>query len=519
MTAHVTITAARDDLHRRLRIRHRVLVACLALLGVAVAIEVALPLAQLSNAFGRDSALRVGLAALRPPCDALPCDETGRMNVLLLGLGWNPEEGLTDTILFASFAVDARDALFVSVPRDLSVPFADGEFRKINEAYRIGELANAGMGGAFTAEVVGDLLAVHIARFAVVDISGLAAIVDDLHGVPVGVDHAFSDELLPNASFDAGWQWLSGERALTLMRARHGGPWEGSDFARIRQQQKVLLAIKERLFSPTVILNPITIHRLIGDVIAAVRTNLRPSEIVALARLSSALDSGTVRGTSLAQEQLVAEMRGEDGTYLLEPAGIGFEAIRLRMRELLVASTTSPAPGNAVRPLAIVARNEWDAQPPRYEGPPQLIRRIVVHHDGIDYDESVPGFEKMRRLLHSVQVQDGWPDVPYHFVIDVDGGIYEGRAESWPAETRTNYDALGLHIALQGDFEKRQPTAAQLDSLARLVALKASQFNIAPGDIYLHRELAATKCPGAGAVAALAAAPWRAGHPAIAMHH
>src|SRR5215510_6034957 len=86
----------------------RVLVACLAVLGVVLVVEIALPLARLANAFGRESPLRVGWAALRPPCDALPCDEAQRTNVLLLGLGWNPEEGLTDTILFASFDIDRR---------------------------------------------------------------------------------------------------------------------------------------------------------------------------------------------------------------------------------------------------------------------------------------------------------------------------------------------------------------------------------------------------------------------------
>jgi LCP family protein required for cell wall assembly len=353
-----------DDRQNRRRIR-RVLVACLGMLVAVVAVEIALPVARLANAFGRESALRVGWAAVRPPCATLPCDETHRMNVLLLGLGWNPDEGLTDTILFVSFDVDARRALFVSVPRDLSVPFPDGESRKINEAYRVGELHQAGMGGAFAAEVVGDVLGTPIARVATVDIPGLEAIVDDLHGVPVVVDRAFTDELLPNASFDAGWQWLSGERALTLMRARHGGYWEGSDFARTRRQQTVLLAIKDRLFSPTIVLNPIVVHHVIGDVIEAVRTNLRASEIVALARLGWALDSSTVLRTSLAQEQVVAEMRGEDGTYLLEPAGIGFEAIRLRMRELLAGAARSSAPANRVRLLAIAARQEGDAQPPR----------------------------------------------------------------------------------------------------------------------------------------------------------
>lgn len=517
MTAGVSITA-RDGRYHRRRVRHRVLVACLVVLGAILVLEVVLPLARLANAFGRESAPRVGWAALRPPCDALPCDETQRTNVLLLGLGWNPEEGLTDTILFASFDVDARRALFVSVPRDLSVPFADGESRKINEAYRIGELQSEGTGGAFAAAVVGDVLGARIERFAVVDISGLEAIIDDLHGVPVAVDHAFTDELLPNASFDLGWQWLSGERALTLMRARHGGYGEGSDFARIRRQHTVLLAIKDRLFAPAVFLNPVVAQHLVGDVIHSVRTNLRASEIVALARFCSELDSSDVRRTSLAQEQVVAEMRGEDGTYLLEPAGIGFAAIRQRMRELLAGSARAAAPRNGGPPLAIVARHEWDADPPRYEGPPQVIRRIVVHHDEVHYDTSLPGSEKMRRLRQSVRTLDGWPDVPYHFVIDVDGRVYEGRAESWPSDTKTHYDPSGLHIALQGDFSEQQPTAAQLDSLARLVALKASQFHVEPTEIYLHRELADTQCPGAGAVAALAAAPWRAGHSATAMN-
>jgi len=517
VTARVPIAALDGPLHRRQR--WRVLVACLAALGIVLVIEIALPLVRLANAFGRDSVLRVGWAALRPPCAVLPCDATQRMNVLLLGLGWNLDEGLTDTILFASFDAEARQALFVSVPRDLSVRFPDEEFRKINEAYLVGEQRQAGMGGAFAADLVGGVLGAQITRFAVVDISGLEAIVDDLHGVPVGIERAFTDELLPNASFDAGWQWLSGERALTLMRARHGGIWEGSDFARIRQQQKLLLAIKERLFSPTVVLNPVVVHHLVGDVIGSVRTNLRASEIVALARLGWALDSNTVRRTSLAQEGVLAEMRSQDGTYLLEPAGIGFEAIQLRMRELLAGSARTSAPAKDARPLAIVARQEWDADPPCYDGPPQVISRIVVHHDGIQYERTVPGSEKMRHLLQSTRVRMGWLDVPYHFVIDVDGRVYEGRAESWRAATNTHYDPSGLHIALQGDFGKQPPSAAQLDSLSRLVELKARQFNVEPRDIYLHRELAATRCPGAGAVAALATAPWRAGHSVTVMNH
>ena len=50
---------------------------------------------------------------------------------------------------------------------------------------------------------------------------------------------------------------------------------------------------------------------------------------------------------------------------------------------------------------------------------------------------------------------------------------------------------------LEGNYEEQEPTPTQLDSLERLLAWAAGEFDIDPSTIQGHREVAATLCPGA----------------------
>ena len=48
---------------------------------------------------------------------------------------------------------------------------------------------------------------------------------------------------------------MNGDRALKYVRSRHAEGNEGSDFARGRRQQEVLLALKDKLLSKEIYLN------------------------------------------------------------------------------------------------------------------------------------------------------------------------------------------------------------------------------------------------------------------------
>ena len=94
---------------------------------------------------------------------------------------------------------------------------------------------------------------------------------------------------------------------------------------------------------------------------------------------------------------------------------------------------------------------------------------------------------------------NGFVDVAYHFFVDRNGNVYEGRPLSAVGDTFTEYDPTGhLLPCLDGNFEEQDPTPQALESLALLLAWGCSQFGVEPRDILADRDVAATLCPGAG---------------------
>jgi len=158
----------------------------------------------------------------------------------------------------------------------------------------------------------------------------------------------------------------------------------------------------------------------------------------------------------------------------------------------------------------IVERSAWDTFPPSsYVGRPQHVRRIVIHHDAVDYPPEQTGEMKLRLLLRASRERAGWPDVPYHYLIDRDGRIFSGRPEQYVGETRTPYDPSdALQIALLGNYSQLEPTPAQTSALVALVRAKARQFGVAADDIKLHADLADTECPGTNVRRRLARFNW-----------
>lgn len=84
-------------------------------------------------------------------------------------------------------------------------------------------------------------------------------------------------------TFYEGWTHMDGSTALKFARSRHGNNGEGSDFARSERQQKIILAVKDKVLSASTFLNPSRISKMMDALEKNIATNLDVWEIVRLA--------------------------------------------------------------------------------------------------------------------------------------------------------------------------------------------------------------------------------------------
>lgn len=129
---------------------------------------------------------------------------------------------------------------------------------------------------------------------------------------------------------------------------------------------------------------------------------------------------------------------------------------------------------------------------------PHTISHITLHHQGLPFPRGKDPQKYLRDLQSWSRQTRGWIDVPYHYVIDLDGLLYEGRDIRFAGDTNTNYDPAGhALIEVVGNFDEVEPNAAQLDAVVNLMTALAARYNVPVESIRGHRDVAAgTECPG-----------------------
>lgn len=158
-------------------------------------------------------------------------------------------------------------------------------------------------------------------------------------------------------------------------------------------------------------------------------------------------------------------------------------------------STTSTVP-SAPR-IDALCRDAWRAAAPSGAFTDHTIDRMTVHHTAreLTSNRNAPAAILSHQRFH--QLDRGWPDIAYHFLVDLDGNVYEGRPVGAVGDTATNYDPTGhFLVACEGDFNLQALPDAQRDALIAVLAWAAAEFDTAPGTIRGHRDVAATTCPG-----------------------
>jgi hypothetical protein len=165
---------------------------------------------------------------------------------------------------------------------------------------------------------------------------------------------------------------------------------------------------------------------------------------------------------------------------------------------LLVAAPAHAAPLAAVE-RSIVPVSGWGGTPADATlARKQAISFITLHHQGEPFPEGKDPVQYLRNLQAWSRTTKHWLDIPYHYIIDLDGRIYAGRDINYAGDTNTEYDPMGhALIEVVGNFEEVEPNQKQLDAVVDLMAMLAAKYHVPVERIASHRDFSGqTVCPG-----------------------
>ncbi|BBC32470.1 hypothetical protein SGFS_037640 [Streptomyces graminofaciens] len=236
-----------------------------------------------------------------------------------------------------------------------------------------------------------------------------------------------------------------------------------------------------------------------------------------------------------------------NGGGLLLPAGLGsgyelkapegatgLRSLALDTRHGPGRRTAVPSEPTRVRGVAYVSRAAWGADeslrfkadgsensPTEYHP----FQTITVHHTAMANNDPDPA-ATVRAIYQLHTVTNDWGDIGYHFLVDEEGRVYEGRysgADGLPAHDPDGRLVTAFHvgghnpgnlgIALLGTFTEQSPKKAAHTALTGLVRALVRLHGVDPRarvtythpingtqrevpEISGHRDWMATRCPG-----------------------
>lgn len=274
--------------------------------------------------------------------EPLKQDENGRSNFLIVGTSEDDpgHEGanLTDSIMIVSVNQTTKDAYTFNIPRDLEVQYGEaclaGYRGKINAYF---SCSDTGTDDAAeqnrltkTQALIGDIVGMDIQYGVHVNYTVMRDVVNAIGG-SITVNIESRD---PRGQMDSNFDWkcganfaarkktcppnghfidypngpavLDAEHALYLAQARgdiaptYG--FEQSNFDRERNQQKIIVAIREKALSAGTLTNVGAVTGLIDALGSNLRTNIQAKEIRTLMELAQGIPTEKIKSIDLNKE-------------------------------------------------------------------------------------------------------------------------------------------------------------------------------------------------------------------------
>ena len=291
----------------------------------------------------------------------LKMDAKGRTNIAIFGTSGYDMTGseghavhdgaqLTDSLMIMSVDQNAKNAVTMSLPRDLKVGREACYAGKINEVFACASNngKNEEAGATAVMKELSKISGMEMHYYVHVNWGSLVQIVNVLGGITVTVDDDINDYYYTGIKMKAGVPTvLDGEKALGLARARHGSV--GGDFTRGENQQKVLVAIKNKIAEKGMdIPAMINLVNVLGD---NLRTNVNIEEIKTAAKVFSNFNPANIASaplTGLSGGDLVRNasfpVGGLDISFVIPSAGVqNYTKIQQYLESKIADYSDSPA--------------------------------------------------------------------------------------------------------------------------------------------------------------------------------
>jgi len=204
-------------------------------------------------------------------------------------------DNVTNTDVNMIITVDPinRKVLLTSIPRDYYVnlpSFGDDAYDKLTHAgyYGIEESAKA----------IENLLDIDINYYVKVNFSTIEGVIDAIKGVDVYSDYSFKADIYPDYfTFKKGMNHLNGKQALAFARERHS--FKDGDVQRVKNQQKVLTAIINKVTSSTTLVT--NFSQILDSVGNSFSTNMETKSINRFIKMQL----NNMRGWSIESQNLI----------------------------------------------------------------------------------------------------------------------------------------------------------------------------------------------------------------------
>lgn len=146
-------------------------------------------------------------------------------------------------------------------------------------------------------------------------------------------------------------------------------------------------------------------------------------------------------------------------------------------------------------------RSTWTLQPIDVGNtdPMKPITCITIHHSGRVDDLVYEPREALRKFERYHRNNKGMAAIGYHFIIDGNGTIWEGRPLTYQgAHARGDNNIGNIGICLMGYYEDSAPNKAMLLALDYAMKKLAAHYRIPRNRLFGHRDFVpSTECPGA----------------------